>query len=170
MRLHRALMRAFLALVAIAPAVLLYAAQPGLADSTGYVCDTDVKYYCFYVVYTPNPTFISIEQRWHEGGSGGSALQWQRYQTQDWRHDPTDGSWYFLRGYPQGVWYNPAQPLNHPNGQWDSVIDTHYVSFDAVARMQNRYYSCTTTCYYWCAEYIDFWLNLGSYSRGAGCL
>lgn len=147
-------------LVIVLPAILNALAQPASADWTETVCDPDVKYWCKDVNYTPGST-VSINQRWHQGGRDGGAQKWQRYITQDWRYDSPTNTWYFQKGWAPGSWFT-----NVALDTWDAILESRSVAAEAVVRLQNRYYECTSSCYYWCSTYVDFKLSLGTHSKG----
>ncbi len=139
-------------------------AQIADAQYTQQPCDSDVKYWCFLVDWTPQGSGSEIVNwRGHEGGLGGSAAWWQRWITQDWSYN---GSWTFLGGWAPGSQHTGSGMT------WDSITSQRSITGEAVVRFQNRYcdHAPGGGCngFIWCSPYIDFHLNVVSnWSEGA---
>ncbi len=154
----RDLARSLVLAVVLLPSYMLVAAQPALANYTGGACDSIPKYYCISVWYVDNGSYVTIQERWNQGGVDGGAQEWQRYITSDWRRDPLTGAWTILSSLSAGAWRT-----NVPLDTYDNVVSYHDVENEAWVQMRTRFHEFVpgTGWYFWCGDGIDWHLTGG---------
>lgn len=145
--------------------------QKASASSTGTTCDSVPKYYCAYVDYTNNGSYVTYVNRMWEGALGGSGCptycttkNWQVWWVQDWTWGGSNWTW--LRNWGASAWY-----ANCCLGTWHDYYGTD-INQPALVNFKFQYqdyYPDTGRYVYWCSPQLDHRLDSGySYPTGTG--
>lgn len=105
------------------------------------------KYTCHYIIYDVSPPTYTTLGRYYQGSrgcNGGScgAQRWQLAYANDFYWDGS--SWQFSAGYGPSGWY-----YNDTFDGYKIIGGTNAMNGGGLVDMQNQFYECTSTCYYW---------------------
>lgn len=132
------------------------------ALTTPQTCDRDVKYYCAYVEYTDNGSYVDVQNRWYRGAIDGGAKKWQRFWMADWWWNGSQ--WQLVRSFGEGPWYT-----NVTFEAWHA-IGLGTISQPAAVNLRIRYEECIPgNCpYNWCSPQLDHYLYNGTSAQVGG--
>lgn len=115
------------------------------------------KYTCHYIIYDVSPPTYTTLGRYYQGSRGcnaGScgAQRWQLYYANDYYWNGS--SWVFSYAAGESGWYT--------NGTFDGYHlagGTNAMNGGGLVQMQNQFYECTTSCYYWVDSNTNHYLT-----------
>lgn len=137
------------------------------ANWTYVLCDSQYKYWCGFVDYSPNGSGWWIDARWHIGGWGyGGANAYRLHVARDW--ELYNNQWNLTWSCQNCTgWFYGSGGLD----AWRTIGSSRWVNYYTAVQFQHKYETCPPyPCSYWCSPLQEHYLWDGSsIARPLGC-